>query len=148
MAGSFEAQISAWVAETQARTEAVFKESAQRVIEEMQRPGPSVANPGGGQGGALPIASGFLRHSLAVTVGSPSSAMRDPPDGEARYQYDGAGTTLAIAGADIGDTIFAVYTARYAQVVNYRYQFVGFAADQWQRIVNEVCVEAQTRATA
>lgn len=146
MAKGFAAQITAWVAETKERQEAVFRESAQRVVEQMQRVGPSVANPGGGEGGAMPVATGFLRASLVLALGSPAPAIREPPAGEARYNYDASQPAIVLAGASITDKVYATYTANYAVYANYRNQFVGFAADQWPRIVAEVCQEASERA--
>lgn len=142
--GSFSSQVSAWVAETKARREAVQKESAQRVIEVMQRPRAA--------GGNLPVDTGFLRASLVVTTNGTPPSQTYQPDGGGSFSYDGASTSLKIAGADIKDPITAVYTANYARAREYGARgqpgdrFVALAAQQWQRIVNEVCAEAQSRA--
>jgi hypothetical protein len=140
--GSFSGQVSAWVAKSKARVEAVYKESAQRVIAEMQRPV--------GVGGNMPVDTGFLRASLMAELGTPNFGLRDNPGGKA--VYDAGQVSLIIASAKITDPITAVYTANYAKFVNdgargrAPRQFVGLAAQQWPRIVDEVCREAQGRA--
>lgn len=145
MAGKFTAQVSAWAAETKARQTAIFKESAQRLAEIVQTPGPSVANPSGGRGGHMPIATGFLRASFSASLGNPPPS-RENPSRERSYAYDGGAVSLVIAGADIGDTITLAYTANYARFVHRRYQFVTLAAQRWPQIVAEVAAEAQRRA--
>lgn len=173
---SFAAQVGDWVRQTQARQEAVFKESAQRVIEEMQRPGPSVAStkkaiakgigtkgrgkskkplagpvfePGGG--GNMPVDTGFLRASLMASTTMPKPRGGAPEDGKT-YSFDPAQVALVIAGSEIGDTIFAVYGANYARAVEYGHNgapargFVRLAAQQWQSIVAAVAAEARARA--
>ena len=143
---SFSAQVSAWVAETKGRAKAVRDESAQRVIEVMQTPV--------GAGGNLPVDTGFMRASLLATTGEVNFVARGRPDGGGRYAYDGGHVSLVIAGADLNDTITAVYTANYARHVEYGARgrpgrrFVALAAQQWARIVSEVAAEAQSRAVA
>lgn len=141
---SFAAQVSEWVAETKLRAELVFKESAQRVIDIAQKP---VRD-----GGNMPVDTGTLRASLMATLGTPGFAVTfNPGTGHSRT-YDAGAVSLVIANAKLGDTITAVYTANYALHVEYGTskmrprRFVGLAAQQWQRIVDEVCVEAKTRA--
>lgn len=147
MAGKFTAQVSAWAAATKARQTAIFRESAQRLAEIAQTPGPSVANPGGGRGGHMPVATGFLRASFTASLGG-APVQRESPDRERSYNYDAGAVSLVIAGADIGDTITLAYTASYARFVHRRYQFVTLAAQRWPQIVAEVAAEAQRRAGA
>jgi hypothetical protein len=148
---SFTAQIDAWVATTKDRTEAVFKESAQRVVETMQKP---VA-----AGGNMPVETGFLRASLRTTLNSPASGSIANPGNP--VQYDDGSVALAINGAELGDTIYAVYTAKYARRSEYGFVgedslgrtynqvgrgFVRLAAQQWPQIVDQVANEAQSRS--
>lgn len=144
--GCFKAQLDAWAKETQQRIEAVHRESTQRVIEEMQRP---VA-----AGGNLPVDTGFLRASLVASLGTPTMAVREKPEGDAAHSYDAGQVTLVIASAKLTDVIFATYGANYARFVEYGARgrpgraFVGLAAQKWQRIVSEVAAEAKGRAGA
>lgn len=137
---SFAAQVDAWVAKTKERTEAVFKESAQRVLAEAQKPV--------GAGGNMPVDTGFLRASLQATINAPVAAVTFRTEGQ---QYDAASVALVIAGAQLGDTIYGVYTANYARYVEYGSRgragrgFVRLAAQQWPQIVSQVVAEAKSR---
>ena len=130
--------------ETKARQEAVFKESAQRVVEVMQTPV--------SQGGNLPVDTGFLRASLTGILGGGLPIARDNPTGGGSFSYTGEQINLVIASADIGDTITVAYVARYAVHVEYGAQgrparrFVALAAQQWPSIVQDVTLEAKARA--
>jgi len=142
---SFSAQVDAWVLQTKQRQEAVFKESSQRVIEEMQKP---VA-----AGGNMPVDTGFLRASMLTTLGAPATQIKFNP-GSGVFNYTGTETVLTIARAEVGDAIYAVYTANYASYVEYGTRgragrgFVRLAAQRWKSIVAEVVNEAKARAAA
>jgi hypothetical protein len=144
MTDTFTAQIDAWVLATKERQEAVFKESAQRVIAEMQKPV--------GSGGNMPVDTGFLRASMQATINAPASNIQSKPSGEARYSANDGETISVISNAKITDTIYAIYTANYAGYVNYgaqgrpARQFVGLAAQKWGQIVEQVTNEAKSRA--
>lgn len=118
---TFAAQVGAWAAETRSRTEAVFKSSAQDLLEVAQTP---VA-----QGGNMPVDTGFLRNSLVSGLNGSTSL-----SGSDSY-------VLAVAGAKLGDVIEAGWTAKYARFVEYgtskmqARRFMGQAAAQWQAIV-------------
>lgn len=144
--GSFSAQVDEWVRGTKERTEAVFKESAQRVVGIIQTPGPSVANPSGGAGGNMPIATGFLRASLQGSLNGGLPALRDNPGGA--HAYDGGQINLVIAAAKIGDVITFGYGANYARPMEERYAFVRLGAQRWPTVVNDVVNEAKRRAGA
>jgi len=138
---SFAAQVDDWVKSTERRLTAVFRESTERVIEEMQKPV--------GGGGNMPVDTGFLRASLMASTAAMPPMTRPNPGAPAAY--DGGQVSLTIAGADVGDTIYAGYTANYAAYVNYGAngrpprQFVGLAAQKWQSIVAAVVSEAKAR---
>jgi hypothetical protein len=142
--GSFSAQVSDWVKETKERRDAVYRESAQRVVEVMQTPK--------AMGGNMRVDTGFLRASLIATTSAALPTTIDKPDGPAAFSYDAMQINLVIAGADITDPITVVYTANYARPREYGARgqpgdrFVALAAQQWQRIVAEVCNEAKSRA--
>lgn len=145
--GSFSAQIDAWVAETNGRVEAVFKQSAQEVIEDMQAPV--------GKGGNMPIDTGFLRASLQVNLSGPVPPSRDNPytKPNSAPAWGDSEAALSIAGAEIGDTIYATYGANYACHVEYGAKgrtgrgFVRLAAMKWQAIVTRVSARLRARAS-
>lgn len=146
---NFGAQINGWVKETEARMTAVFRSAAQEVIEEMQKPVTG--------GGNMPVDTGFLRASLQVGVNSgPVPANRPNPNPSAPKgsldTYTSEVASLAIAGANIGDTIYATYSANYGPHVEYGTSkmqargFVRLAAAQWQVIVDHQTVRAMLTA--
>lgn len=133
---TFSAQINDWVSQTEQRMEAVFKESARRVISEAQ------AN--------VPVVTGNLKSSLQVNInGSMPLADRSPAPGA---NHSTPAIAAVIAGAKLGDTIYAGYTMNYAGFVEYGTskmaprRFVGRAVARWQQTVNQVSLEAKNRA--
>ena len=141
---NFAATVEKWALETEQGITAVFRESAQDVIEIMQEPGPSkaAAKSGGSFGtGRMPVDLGFLRASLVVQLNAdPPPANRDA-DG-AKHSWNPAAATLVINQAQLGDRITCGYAASYAPAVNYgtskgpAYHFLEYAVGQWQQIVN------------
>lgn len=140
---SFTAQVDEWVRETKARMEAVFKESTQRTADMMRVP---VA-----KSGAMPVVTGFLRNSLQGGVNAPApmpSTTAPRSDSAAE-----AGITLAIASAEIGDTVYMTFGANYARYVEYGTRgrsgrgFVRLAVQKWQSTVSDVALEARRRAS-
>lgn len=125
----FTAQIAAFAEKSKAKLELVVKQSAQDVGEIAQTP---VA-----KGGNMPVDTGFLRNSLVAGLNGTTSLIG--PD-----SY-----VLAIAGAEIGDSIFFGWTANYARPVEYGAQgragrfFMLNAAQQWQRIVSQNAEKAR-----
>lgn len=140
----FSASVSAWVKKTEARMEAVRKESVQRTVETMQTPRAA--------GGNLRVDTGFLRASLVASVGASVPALVAKPDGATRFSYDAGQISLVISGSTIKDPITVAYAANYARPREYGSRgqpgdrWVGLAAQQWPRIVSEVAKEAQARA--
>lgn len=118
---SFTAQIKAFADKSKEKIEAVVKQSAQEVFSIAQMPKAA--------GGRMPVDTGFLRNSLIATLNG--SAVGGGADAY----------TLAIAGAELGDTIFAGWTANYARFMEYGTSkasgnfYMLNAAQQWQAIV-------------
>jgi len=133
---SFSASVNKWVAKSERRIETVFKEAAQDVISEMQEVGPSVANPDSHGTGHMPVDTGFLRASLQASLNSPAPAMTFRPPDAKSVKYDPSPVALVIAGAQLGQTIYATYAAAYAPRMEARYGFVRLAAQNWQSIVD------------
>lgn len=139
---SFTAQIERWAKATESQLRAVFRMSAQDVIEGMQEVGPSKTNPASTGTGRMPVATGFLRASLVVQLNAdPPPASRDNPNPDGKFAWNPAVATLVINGAELGDRITAGYVAHYAHAANYgssktpAYNFVAHAANQWPAIV-------------
>lgn len=141
---TFFAQVDAWTKKSAKRMTAVLRESAQRVIDQAQTVGPSVASPTGGSGGRMPVDTGFLRASMAVSfTGMPTGPSRN--EGGTSVTYDGHDVTLVLARATPGQTIYAGWTAEYAPMMEERYGFMRGAAQNWQPIVRQVVNEAKAR---
>lgn len=143
---SFEFQVDEFVRKTKERMTGVFRESSQRVIATMQEPV--------GAGGNMPIDTGFLRASLIVS--KENLARIDPssrPAKDSKHAWNESVAVVTIASAEIGDKIFAGYTAAYAGHQEYGTSkmegraFVRSAAAQWQNIVDGVVAELKTRSS-
>ena len=137
MANSFSAQVSDWVRKSEQRMDVVRRTSVQRVVNIAQTPV--------GQGGNLPLDTGFLRRSLMATT----SAM--PRVGE-NLQGSENQIALAIANWDAGQALYLGYTASYSSHVHWGTRgraarlWVTLAAQRWQQIVAEVARELRSRA--
>lgn len=138
MAGTFTADVDAWVRKSKKRMLIVIQQSAQDVIALAQKPI--------GAGGNMPVDTGFLRASLTTTLNSPASGYKakarfEPNAYSAEVSGAEAQYTLTINRMKLGDTIYAVYLANYAWFQEYGTKFMagkGFvrlAAQQWPRIV-------------
>lgn len=128
----FVADVKAFSDLSEKRISAVFKQSAQELFSMAQTPK--------GEGGNMPVDTGFLRNSLQMDING-------MPVSEGSQSY-----TLAILNADFGDVITGTYQAAYAlrmeqgfvgrdslgrsynQTGNF---FVKKAAMQWQQIVRK-----------
>lgn len=143
MAGSFSADIGRWAAQTEQRMTAVFRQSAQKVNEEVKKPV--------GAGGHMRVKTGYLRASLMAstsqmpTINPTSQPAADAADNS--YNED-ATVTLTIAGADIGQTIYLGFTANYARPREYQDGFVRLTAQRWPQIVEECAQLVKSRVEA
>ena len=144
MAESFTAQVAAWANAVEGAHEAIFKESVQRLVTELNT--------------LVPVGdTAFLRSSLQASSSAMPSLVRENP-GIADSDYV-AEITLVIAGTELGETIYLGYTAKYA--ARRHYGFVGadslgrtysesgkpwvtMSAQRWPAIV--AAVEAETMA--
>src|SRR5690606_24358320 len=108
MAGqkSFSAAVDEWVMKSRARMLAVFKLSTEYVVEDVIS--------------RTPVDTGFLRASLTVSLDGPLPIRPDAgPAREWSGGYQPQPYSLQIAGADLGDTIYASFIASYAAHVEY-----------------------------
>jgi Bacteriophage HK97-gp10, putative tail-component len=139
---NFSSQISDWVKETEARQNAVFRESAQRLGELIQT--------------TTPVDIGFLRSSFQVAVNQPLPPLNQshPNPGGAKNSIPAQPFTLNIANAKMGDYITMGFTANYAAYLEYGTDkiapraWVRGAAAQWQTIVTQVVSDAKATVAA
>lgn len=144
---SFSAAVDAWAKKSQARMDAVFKESCQRVSNL------AVDN--------APIDTGFLKSSAVASEGAPTPMHADAkPNKGGTYGFDAGQMIAVIAGLRIGQTYFFCFTAAYSRRLEYGFTgtdslgrsynqpargYVRLAVQQWQSIVAQVCREARAR---
>lgn len=118
---TFTAQIKGFTDRSKEKMETVVKQSAQEVF--------SIAQTPKAQGGRMPVDTGFLRNSMVASLNGATVG-----GGADAY-------VMAVVGADLGDTIFAGWTAKYARFMEYGTSktaanyFMLSAAQQWQAIV-------------
>lgn len=135
MADKFEAQVSEWARQTEARLTATFRDAAQRVANETRQPV--------GAGGNMPVVTGNLRRSLAVST----VEMPQPRGGNERFETDpGQNITLTIARAQLGQTVYLGFQAIYARYQENRYGFVRLTAQHWPQIVREAAEAMKSRS--
>lgn len=135
MAQSFSAQVGEWAAKVEGALEAVFRESAQELVTEMQA--------------LVPIDTGFLRASLqASKTAMPVLSLANPGG---TFAPDNGQIELVIAGSEIGETIYLGYTANYGAYVHYGANgrpprpWVDMVAQRWNDIVQAKANEVKSR---
>lgn len=132
--GAFSDQVGAFARETEERMTAVWRDAVQRTVSSMQTPV--------GQGGNMPIATGFLRNSIAANKGTtpPSTPLRRSP-GEGAFSYDASDVNLTILSTTPQEGMTILYTAEYAIYVEFGARgrpgrrFVGLAVQRWPEFV-------------
>ena len=132
----FTADIDAFILKSNNLMEAVFKESAQRTIEEAQTPR--------AKGGNMRVDTGFLRNSgkasiNALPIGETENTGVMQPD------WNDSVASLTINRAKVGDSIYFGWTANYAQARENKDGFVRLAAQNWQKTVNQVARDLKAR---
>lgn len=117
---------------------ATFRASAQDVIEESRVPV--------GRGGRMRVDTRFLSASLqASTERMPQIDADARPTKGQTYSIDSGAVALVIAGADLGETIYAGFVAAYSRYREYKDGFVRGAAENWQKIVDKNARKAMQR---
>lgn len=141
---SFSAQVAAFAEKIPGAVEAIFKESVQEVVSEMQTPMAA--------GGRMRVDTGFLRASLmASTASMPTISAGKTPVGGKSYTYDEGQIEAVILGADVNDTLYIGYTAAYAGHREYGVNgqapdaFVRSAVQRWDSIVEAKARELKSR---
>lgn len=132
---SFSAQIAEWTKKVEGATEAVFKESVQELVSQMQA--------------LVPVDTGFLRASLVASTSAMPSLRLSNPGGS--FTPDQGQIELVIASTDLGDTIYLGYTAKYGAYVHYGSggrpprPWVDLVAQRWASIVADKTAELRKR---
>lgn len=124
---NFADQVGAFVAKSNGRMTAVFRQSAQDLIEEAQTPR--------GSGGNIPVDTGFLRNSGMASLNTMPSGQSIKPDNYAGGSWSADEASLIISRAQLGDRVIFGYVARYAPFMEARYGWVRLAAQNWNQIV-------------
>jgi len=149
--GTFAATVSEWVASEKARQTAVFRASVQEFVSRVQITVPA--------GGNMPIDTGFLRASLQMSTEGPPVTRADGEPVPGGVYPENGDVALVIAGAEIGQDLYAGWSAAYARRMEYGFVgkdslgrsynqagfgFLALAAQQWPAIVAEQSVAAQS----
>lgn len=131
--------VDAWCRESVERLEAVWKESVQELC--------SIANNG------VPVDTGFARASFqASTSEMPQIDPGATNKSRAAVAQNDAQVASVIASANLGDTIYAGWTAAYILPLEYGHSqqapqgFARLAAMQWPQIVQAKLAEAKSRS--
>lgn len=135
MADTFAAAVGDWVERVKGAHEAIFRESVQRLVTDLNT--------------LVPVGdTAFLRSSLQASTTAMPELLRNNP-GAPDPDFIAA-IELVIAGVEIGETIYLGYTANYGGYVHWGTSrmagrpWVSMAAQRWPIIVQEV--EAETMA--
>jgi hypothetical protein len=131
MAKAFSDQVTDWVRKSDQRMTAVFRQSAQDVIEEAQS--------------RVNVDTGFLRSSGDAALNKLPVVPTEPPEGASGFTWDADSALLVIAQAQLGDTIFFGYGANYAGFVEERFGFLRLSAQNWPQIVNKAARTIEQR---
>lgn len=147
MAQTFTAQIEGWTRRVKEAEEAVFKESAQELVEQLTQQLESMIY-------ETPESTNykrtkFLQASLmASTSDMPRLSIENPGS---PVTPDFGQIELVIKNAEIGETIYLGYTAAYGAYVHYGTsttaprQWVTLVAQRWQQIVKSKAAEVKAR---
>ena len=122
--------INQWVAQSQARLEAVWKTAAQDIAREVQTPR--------AKNGRMPVDTSYLRNSFAANINA-------KPIGNGNSTYSEGPVSIVINRAKIGDTVVFGWGAQYSIYMEAKYSFVRHAAQNWQQIVIKADQKVKTR---
>lgn len=136
---SFSDQVGSFVRKSQGRMTAVFRQSAQDLIEEAQTPR--------GASGNLPVDTGFLRNSGQAALNNTPSGQSIKPEGYSGGSWNPDESLIIVNRAKIGDRIVFGWTANYAIYMEARYGFLRLAAQNWPAIVKRNAERLRQRTT-
>lgn len=136
---NFADQVGAFVAKSNSRMTAVFRQSAQDVINEAQEPR--------GSGGNMPVDTGFLRNSGQAALNNTPSGESVKPDNYAGGTWSADEAALIISRAQLGDRVVFGWVANYAPYMERRYGFLRLAAQNWNSIVQRNAKRLEERVS-
>lgn len=123
MAKSFSAMVDEWARKTEDRTAEVLRVSVATAAEVVSRPQE--------EGGRLPVVTGNLRRSLAISTIGPPAALW----GKKEFDDNSAGIEAVIDSIQVGQTVWLGFQAIYAKKVELDHGFVQMTAQNWPQIV-------------
>ena len=131
--------VELWVEKANKRALAIFRDSAQRLGEEANKPE--------ARGGKMPVDTGFLRNSFVASKdGMPTKQSLPLP--------------LVLISVQLGETVYVGWTAKYARRMEFGFEgadklgrtysqagkgFMRSAAQRWPQIVNESARAVKSR---
>lgn len=148
MTETFAAQVAAWAQAVDGAVEAIFKEAAEELVEEMDMllVQSVYAQPVSASGYKR---TSFLRASLVASKTVMPLLHRENPG--VPVTPDLGDVILVINGAEVGETLYLGYTANYAAWVHFSANghagrpWVSMAAQRWQAIVDRVTARVRSR---
>ena len=123
---SFAASVAAWATKTEEAQTEILHESLRHLVEEVSRPKSA--------GGHLPVVTGNLGNSVAVSTLGPVSYEW----GTKKFRNPADAVNNAIAGVAVGETAWIGFRAPYAHKIEVENGFVRLAAQRWPQLVVEV----------
>lgn len=126
---TFTADINKFISSSNERIEAVFKQSAQEVIQ--------VAQTSKKNGGLTPIDTSFLINSGQAAIGRLPIGPDVRPEDYAVQDWNAGETVTTINRWRAGETLYFGWTANYAQPMENRFKFMRKASQKWQTIVTK-----------
>lgn len=126
---NFSDTISKWTQRMNVAMEAVAKEAAQELAEEVTKP---VA-----KGGRMRVDTGFLRNSLHAALNSIPSGESNPQEGYRKTDLDLQPVVLVINKLKAGDRLVLGFTAAHARPREFKDFFVRGAAQNWDQHVDK-----------
>ncbi|WP_234852703.1 hypothetical protein [Pseudoxanthomonas winnipegensis] len=146
----FSRQVNAWAEKAKLRQLVVFRESSQELLLQ--------ANVAAGKGGRMPVDTGFLRNSIAASKEGVPMGQGRPRKGVKYSEPVNGDPSLVFATLQIGDKVWAGWTAVYAARIEHGFigedsagrtyaqsgrGFFRAAAQRWDQIVDEATTKAK-----
>ena len=125
MADDFGAAIARWAKKAEIEQSRVVHQAVSLLVEEVTRPV--------SQGGHMPVETGNLRNSVAVSSLGPVTVNFRTK----KFANPAEQLKTAIAGIEVGQPVWIGFRAPYAEKAEVKYGFVRLAAQKWGGIVAE-----------
>ncbi|MER8532115.1 HK97 gp10 family phage protein [Mesorhizobium sp. M1005] len=144
---AFAASVGDWVLKVRGAIEAIFQESAQELVSQLDQLLVDMVYDQPQSAGYT--RTGFLRASLMASTTAMPQLTSDNPG--ASVPADLGEVVLVISGADLGEVLYLGYTANYAAYVHYGARgaaprpWVDLVAQRWVAIVEAKSAEVKQR---